>query len=302
MIDYRDENLVEIGGLPFKFVQDLSPKRDNEGKIIQDMPQSRYNKSATCKLNAHGQGPYCKFSIDSRWMGYSGVYGLFSKNNLLYLGRCVDLSERFNKGYGTISPRNCFVGGQSTNCKINMMVLAQSLKGDRVSLYFYETNDHECIERTILNQLITPYNGSNVRITVPRQSCEAIVNHERTKNVVNTPVGIVADENKCREYWRKMVTIFSADKIEIHTTPKLKSKQPLWFSVSVSGDDIYVGNAVKHSPSTKLSANRKLSYPEFERMYPIYLKRKAGHQVSTEATAASHNQVYWYALMGHCDL
>lgn len=41
-----------------------------------------------------------------------------------YIGETDNLEKQFRQGYGNISPRNCFKGGQSTNYK---MVLCQDL-------------------------------------------------------------------------------------------------------------------------------------------------------------------------------
>ena len=57
--------------------------------------------------------------------------GLALDGDLRYVGECANLSARFNVGYGNISPKNCFSGGQETNCRLNNLlyeaVLAISL-------------------------------------------------------------------------------------------------------------------------------------------------------------------------------
>jgi hypothetical protein len=45
------------------------------------------------------------------------------------------LSARFNAGYGNISPKNCFKGGQETNCRVNNLVHSAALAGERISTY-----------------------------------------------------------------------------------------------------------------------------------------------------------------------
>jgi hypothetical protein len=159
VIKFRDADLVEIYNFEFRFTQELNPERDSMGQIRQFLPQSNYSQSSTSKLNPHGKGPFCKFSISSRWVGHSGVYALFSDEKLLYIGECVDLYNRYYMGYGNISPRNCFQGGQPTNCKINTMVLHQYLNGKKVTLYFHETDDYKRIKSILLRKLNPPYNG-----------------------------------------------------------------------------------------------------------------------------------------------
>ena len=163
MIKNRDDKNIEIQGITFIFVQELTPERNTKGEIGQFMPQDRYEKSSISKLNPHGGGPFCKFSIGSKWSGRSGVYALLSSDDLLYIGECADLRSRYNMGYGNISPKNCYQGGQPTNCKINSMVLNQYLCGNRVFLYFHETDDYKRLEASLLNSLAPPYNGTGVR-------------------------------------------------------------------------------------------------------------------------------------------
>ena len=151
--------LIEVCGYKFRFVQELNPKCDKTGKIIQFMPQTRYKKHKEEKLNLYGSGSFCKFTIPNDWSGKSGVYALFNNEDLLYIGKCVDLRKRFNAGYGNISPKNCYIGGQSTNCKINAMILEQYKNGNKVVLYFYETKDSTIIENRLINKLKPMYNG-----------------------------------------------------------------------------------------------------------------------------------------------
>jgi len=64
-------------------------------------------------------------------------------------------------GYGTISPRNCFEGGQKTNCKMNKVVLEIYKNGQKIDIYFYETKDYKAIEKELLESITTPYNVKN---------------------------------------------------------------------------------------------------------------------------------------------
>ena len=79
-------------------------------------------------------------------------------NAIIYIGETENLSQRFNIGYGNISPRNCYVGGQSTNCKMNKIVLELYEQGKIIDLYFYETKDYKSVELDLLRNMKTPYN------------------------------------------------------------------------------------------------------------------------------------------------
>ena len=77
---------------------------------------------------------------------------------IIYMGETVNLAKRFNMGYGNISPRNCFVGGQSTNCKMNKVVMEYYEKCMPIDLYFYETADNKKVELTLLRRYNAKYN------------------------------------------------------------------------------------------------------------------------------------------------
>jgi hypothetical protein len=164
MITFNNKNVAKIEGFQFQFIQNLNPECDNTGQIKQFMPQLRYAKSSTSQLNPYGKGPFCKFAISSKWANQSGVYVLLCDEELLYIGECINLHNRFNSGYGNISPANCYQGRQHTNCKINTMILKHYLNGQEVSLYFHKTNNYKSLENALKFKLDPPFNGpSKVR-------------------------------------------------------------------------------------------------------------------------------------------
>jgi hypothetical protein len=65
-----------------------------------------------------------------------------------------------NTGYGLISPRNCFVGGQSTNCRVNALILEAAKQGLRIEILFCETKRRFELEAQILRQLRPEWNKS----------------------------------------------------------------------------------------------------------------------------------------------
>ena len=117
------------------------------------MPQGRYENARNLPLNRYGAGLHCKFKIATR-IRASGVYVLTVDGEVGYVGECANLSARFNAGYGNISPKNCFKGGQETNCRLNNLVYTAAKAGGRISLWFFPTADYKSVEallRTILN-------------------------------------------------------------------------------------------------------------------------------------------------------
>ena len=87
---------------------------------------------------------------------------LVSSGDVLYVGETCNLHQRFNNSrygsYGFITPASCYVGGQSTNCKLNHLVLQQFEARLPVLLYFLQTREHKRVEKELLLHFCTLYN------------------------------------------------------------------------------------------------------------------------------------------------
>jgi hypothetical protein len=112
---------MKIEGFDFAYVADIEPRRSANDSIEALLPQSRYANTRGDRLNSYGAGLFCKFNIP-RHHRQSGVYLIVAKAGVKYVGECANLSARFNAGYGNISPKNCFKGGQETNCRLNNLI------------------------------------------------------------------------------------------------------------------------------------------------------------------------------------
>lgn len=150
---------LDIGGEQFDFVAVLQPERGPDGVVIPDMPQSRYHNLHGLRLNKHGAGPFCRFRAASH-LPYEGVYAITVDRRVVYIGECVNLSQRFGpSGYGAVQPRNCYEGGQSTNCKVNHLILMQAQRGSTIELWFLRTPDRKSLETLLIRQLRPEWNG-----------------------------------------------------------------------------------------------------------------------------------------------
>ncbi len=146
-----------IGNYSFRFICRINPERDQTGVVCAFLPQSSYKNFRRLKLHNCGSGPFCRFRIPSN-LPLEGVYALLIGESVPYVGECIHLSKRFNMGYGQISPRNCFVGGQPTNCKINRHVLEAAECGKQLGLWFLETQNRKAVERELIGILNPPWN------------------------------------------------------------------------------------------------------------------------------------------------
>ena len=151
----------------FRFVCPIEPKKNSEGKCIENYPSSRYDNKAGLKLHDHRE-PFCDFSIDKKFTENTGVYIFLVNREIKYAGQCQyrvntdhALRQRI-RDYGNISPRNCYdPKGQSTNCRINKIIMDCTNKGEVVELYFLELEDRKeinDIERHIIQKCKPPWN------------------------------------------------------------------------------------------------------------------------------------------------
>ena len=145
-----------VCGYEFRYLQDLLPQCNEAGNILKFFPQNDYLNTKNLPLSFHGEGAFCRFSIKAE--DCPGVYMWVVDEQIIYIGETVGLRKRFNMGYGNISPRNCYVGGQSTNCKMNKVVLGLYEQGKIVKLYFYNTTDYKRVEIDLLRNISTMYN------------------------------------------------------------------------------------------------------------------------------------------------
>lgn len=148
-----------VAGYRFLRFAIIKPKRFPDGRLLTYRPQKRYEGAAHSRLHQYGGGWFCKFAIPGL-PEKPGVYLLCVKSRVMYIGRCQNLAERFSfANYGMISPKNCFEGGQSTNCKINKQVLLHARKRRFLSLWFHPTKNVSKLEKELLSKVGTPWNA-----------------------------------------------------------------------------------------------------------------------------------------------
>lgn len=151
----------------FTMVGAIEPERSYDGRIVEFMPQVRYSKAATTPLNAAGKGPFCRFRVARQWP-YAGLYILTSDGLPMYVGECANLSARWGPSqYGAISPKNCYTGGQSTNCRVNNAILLEAVKGASLALWFIalngSTGERRSAETELIQVVRPPWNRAKTR-------------------------------------------------------------------------------------------------------------------------------------------
>ncbi len=147
----------------FEFLGTAILFRNSENKIIEFDPKGRYVNKRGLPLNRHGNGPFCKFKVGvNKLPPIGGIYALTVDGRLTYIGICENLEVRFGPAqYGNISPKNCYRGGQSTNCKINHNLLVAAKKNSTTSVWFLKLENaeaRELIEADIIRKLAPIWN------------------------------------------------------------------------------------------------------------------------------------------------
>lgn len=196
---------IQIGDYSFKFVQELVPEKTLWGRIKIYDPKQHYAKKDSKPLNKYGNGPFCRFPIQgSAYDRACGVYALLDDDSLLYIGQTVDLQQRYNSGYGNIAPINCYVGGQSTNCKINSMILQKYRSGKHIYLFFYETDDYDRIEHELIEALDPPYN-SHYAQKYERHAGSSAVLGQKTSAPVLPVQSAARPDQTFEELWQRII-------------------------------------------------------------------------------------------------
>lgn len=149
------------GNYTFELICPLSPEIDDAGAIRTFMPQAQYENLRGLRLNPYGQGPFCRFHIPTN-LPYEGVYVLTLSDNPVYVGECESLSSRYNSGYGNISPRNCYEGGQNTNCRLNNLIYTTAIAAKSTDLWFLRTAERKTIEAELIGILQPPWNQKGI--------------------------------------------------------------------------------------------------------------------------------------------
>ena len=160
----------------FKKITDINPEKDKEGNIREFLPQENYYNSKNLKLHKYGKGPFCKFKIPE--IHAQGVYILLINEKPEYVGECEDFANRWNTGYANISPRACFEGGQSTNCRINNIIFNAIKSEKRVELFFKSLTDRFVLEHELISKIKPKLNKT---IGKPSLSNEHRVKNKKEK-------------------------------------------------------------------------------------------------------------------------
>jgi len=214
----------------FKFICEIKPVTDEHGRVIEYYPYMEYKNIDDKKLNKYGKGPFCKFQIPNG-INKAGVYILKINDEVKYVGECENLSSRYNMGYGQISPRNCFVGGQSTNCKINSYILREVKNGSKVLLLFYETENRFEVERDLIKKYVPEWNSTSGKYINAVEKKPVNNGYKKVKNVSNVGKYYLLEKYLDRQSAPEITLTFpEIERIIGEPIPASAYKYPAWWA------------------------------------------------------------------------
>ena len=162
----RSETHFSLGNESFRFICNIEPLRDYvSGQIREFFPDQEYR--GTAPLHKYGKGPFCVFTIPITTSGLDGIYAVTADNELMFMGACDDLYEKFHFQYGHIQPRDCYSGGHPEQCRINQLVMSEAKEGRSLKLYFLASDARDALLSEFIRTLKPKWNTHGKR--APRQ-------------------------------------------------------------------------------------------------------------------------------------
>lgn len=141
----------------FERVGQVDPVRCPEGEYAEHHAHKEFENPQGLHLHRYGCGPFCDFTIPAEH-DYGCVFALTVDGELIFVGEAEDLAARFNDGYGAISPRHCYAGGQSTYCRINASILDSAKSRKAIELWSCQLAERRELESRLISELKPAWN------------------------------------------------------------------------------------------------------------------------------------------------
>ncbi|WP_344731740.1 hypothetical protein [Nocardioides fonticola] len=131
--------------------------RDDAGAVATYTAHERFANPNGLPLNPYGLGPFVRLELHAQLPPVPGTYRVTRDGDVLYVGETRNLAGRWGRrNYAVIDPRNCYRGGQSTNCRINNLIGRELSAGNLLALRLYETDEPKVVERDVYRALRPP--------------------------------------------------------------------------------------------------------------------------------------------------
>lgn len=248
--------------------------------MIQELNVSdihlKYERKDEVKLNSYGGLVYCKFSVPSNDLSVrKGLYAFYENDELIYIGRTNDsFLTRVNAGYGNISPKNCYIGGQSTNCKMNSYINAAVSNGSDIKFYVYpmdHTEEINSLEAELIKKMNPPLNGQVPSYKVKRSNESKVKSIKKSASRLTSHLpgilsgnGSLTDQveeyirKKLKEEFEKGNEELTISAKQIHTELGFSQRYPI---VSTAMDRVFTyGDEVAYNPPKGKGARKTFIY------------------------------------------
>lgn len=150
---------MRLGDYDFAEACQIDAVRNPDGTVATYTAYERFANPRDLSLNPYGLGPFVRLRLSNRLSTVPGVYAVVRHGDVLYVGRTQNLAERWGRrNYAVIDPRNCYTGGQSTNCRINNLLGSELIDGGALALWVYETTDIETVETAVFRAIRPSWN------------------------------------------------------------------------------------------------------------------------------------------------
>jgi hypothetical protein len=129
----------------------------NFGEFLKQLKENN-NDDYKLYLNKYGDLSYCEFKLN-QFTNDKGLYCYIIENRVIYIGRSKKtFKERINE-YGRITPYNCLIDGQATNCKVNSKI--NNLNQEIITMGFLIMNEFSDTEISTLEKKIIKFLNEN---------------------------------------------------------------------------------------------------------------------------------------------
>lgn len=141
----------------FEMAARISPATDSTGGVEAFTPHTTYENPKNLPLHHYGEGPFCKFHIPSSY-SEAGIYLMSVNGAAMYIGGCNSLSKCMNDGYGAITARDCYEGGQPVHCRVNHLIFEAVKAGEEIELWFFKIPERQTLGAEMLKTIRPPWN------------------------------------------------------------------------------------------------------------------------------------------------
>lgn len=158
---------MELAGHVFQKASAIDAMRESDGSVRTYTYADRdyanvydpVSNPTGRRLHTYGRGPFTFLDLD-QLPSTPAAYVIVRAVTILYVGMTKNLDQRWGHlGYEVISVFDCYVGGATTNCRINNLIMTELIAGNEIGLWAHETPTPDLVEKAVYNSRKPPWNA-----------------------------------------------------------------------------------------------------------------------------------------------